>query len=416
MQLGSSGVRGRLSAAACLLLASGAGTARAATPIKWQFEGSGLLYGEQQRANVVEPTGRITRLFADGQTLSATLGIDAITGASPTGAIPTTTIQTTTTPSGNIRTIPVGTVPTNKFKDARAVLDLAWTKPFGDRFTTTLGTHLSREKDYQSLGANGKISLNLTHRLTTITVGGGYNRDGVFPTGGTRAPLSDGTVIIGVGSNPKYVSTVLLGASRVLTRRWMVGLDATRTYERGYLTEPYKVISRVDSLSGDPIGVLTEKRPSTRDRRDVLASSVYHFETDVLYASDRYYWDDWGIRSNTVDLRYRHELEQHRYVEPHVRYYIQTRANFFRYFLADGAATPDFASSDSRLGPLQSVTLGATYGFRIPGQPGEWRVRAEYLRQWGKAHPEESFGSQRMTNMSPPVNIGSLAVVYSLKF
>jgi hypothetical protein len=416
MQLGSPGIRGKLSAAACVLLASGAGSARAAAPVKWQFEGSGLLYSEQGRASVVEPTGRITRLFPDGQTLSATLAIDAITGASPTGAIPTTTVQTTTTPSGNVRTIPVGTVPTTKFHDARGVLDLAWQKPFGNWLTTSLGTHVSREKDYQSLGANGKVSLTFMHRLTTVTVGGGYNRDGVFPRGGTRAPLADTTVIIGTGTNPKYVSTVLLGASRILTRRWMVGVDVSRTYERGYLTEPYKVISLVDPETGDPTGTLTEKRPATRSRRDVLASSVYHFEADVLYATDRYYWDDWGIRSNTVDLRYRHELERHRYIEPHVRYYIQTRANFFRYYILDGGPVPDFASSDVRLGPLQSVTLGATYGFKVPDQPGEWRIRGEYMRQWGKAHPQEAFGSQRLTNLSPPVGIGSLVVLYSVKF
>jgi Protein of unknown function (DUF3570) len=416
MQLEPPGIRGRLSAAACVLLASGAGAARGDTPPKWQFDGSGLLYGESKRAQVVEPTARLTRFFSDGQILSATLGIDAITGASPTGAIPTTTIQTTTTPSGNIRTTEVGTVPTNRFKDARGSLDLDWEKPFGNWLTTSLGTHFSREKDYQSLGGSGKVSLSFMHRLSTITVGGGYNHDGVFPTGGTRAPLADSTVIIGTGTNPKSVSTVMVGVSRVLSRRWMVGLTGTRTLERGYLTEPYTVLSVVDPTSGDPVGQLTEKRPSTRDRRDVLASSVYHLDTGVLYLSDRYYWDDWGIRSNTLDVRYRHALEQNRYVEPHVRYYIQTRANFFRYYLLDGDPPPDYASADHRVGPLQSVTLGGTFGFRIPDHPGDWAVRAEYILQWGKAHPQEAFGNQLNTNMSPPVSGGSVVVQYTLKF
>lgn len=419
MQLGSPpGVRGRLSAAACLLLASGAATAHAAPPPpKWQFEGSGLLYSEKKRATVLEPTGRLSRLFSDGQILSATLGIDAITGASPTGAIPTTTIQTTTTASGRIESTPVGTVPTNRFKDARVSLDLDWEKPWGGLLTTSLGTHVSREKDYRSLGAHGKVSLSFWHKLNTITVGGGYNRDGVFPKGGTHAPLADSTYIVSVNSNPKRVSTVLVGASRVLTRRWMIGIDATRTYEHGYLTEPYKVISLVDTLTGDPTGgVVTEGRPNTRDRRDVLLSSVYHTDTGIFYASDRYYWDDWGIRSNTLDLRYRHELEEHRWIEPHARYYIQTRANFFRYYLLDGGTLPQFASSDTRLGPLQSLTLGGTYGFKVKDRPGEWAIRAEYMVQWGKAHPAEAFGSQTLTNLSPPVGIGSVVVLYKLKF
>jgi hypothetical protein len=417
MQLGAPGIRGRLGTAACVLLASGApGTARAEALPQWQFEGSGLLYGEQSRTRVIEPMARITRLFPDGQTLSATLGIDAITGASPTGAIPTTTVQTITTASGNVRTIDRGTVPTTRFRDTRVSLDLAWQKPVTPWLSTALGTHASREKDYQSLGASGKISLSLMHRLTTLTLGGGYNHDGVFPTGGTRAPLSDSTAIVSTGTNPKTVSTMLVGISRVLTRRWMVGVDVSRTRERGYLTEPYTVISVVDPQTGDPVYELTENRPDSRERRDVLLSSVYHFEKDVLYASDRYYWDDWGLRSNTVDLRYRHELEDHRYIEPHARYYIQGRANFFRYSLLDGETLPDFVSADRRLGPLQSVTVGGTYGFKLTDHPGEWRIRAEYNVRWGTAHPAEAVGSQRETNLSPPVGTGSVVVLYTLTF
>jgi len=399
-----------------LLAAAPGARAQTSGPARWQLDVAGLLYAERNQANVFEPQGRITRLFANGQSLSATLSFDAITGASPTGAIPTTTVQTTTSPSGNTQTTSVDTVPTNSFKDARGALDLAWQKPFGRFVTTSVGTHFSREKDYRSLGASGKLSLQMMHRLTTITVGGGYNSDRVFPSGGTRVPLSDGTTFTGTDSNPKDVGTVLVGVSRILTRRWMVALDATQTREHGYLTEPYKVISLVDPETGDPTGVLTEKRPGKRRRRDLLASSVYHFETDVLYASDRFYWDDWGIRSNTMDVRYRHELTRHRYIEPHVRYYIQSRANFFRYHIPNGASLPEFASADSRLGPRQSATVGGTFGFRLRNRPGEWAIRAEGIVQWGIAHPREAIGNQRFTNLSPPVGIGSVTALYTLKF
>jgi uncharacterized protein DUF3570 len=404
-----------MSAAACLLLASGT-TARADPLAKWQFDGSGLLYGELTRTNVVEPTARITRLFSGGQTLSAAFGIDVVTGATPTGGIPTTAVQTTTTPSGRVQTQTVGSVPTSKFSDTRAVLDLGWVKPWGGWLTTDLGGHYSKEKDYQSLGGNGKVSIAFMRGLTTVSVGGGYNDDTVTPKGGTREPLSDGTVFLETDSNPKHVSTALVGLSRVLTRRWMVGLTASRTYERGYLTEPYKVLSLVDSTSGDPVGEITENRPATRNRKDVLVSSVYHFETDVLYASDRYYWDDWGIRSNAIDFRLRHDLEQNRYVEPHVRYYLQSQASFFHYALIQGAPLPDFASADYRLGDLQTLTLGATYGFRPPHSPGEVTIRAEYMRQWGNSHPKDAIGTEQMTDLSPPVQIGSLVVGYSVQF
>ena len=413
----SSSLRGKLSAAACLLLAAHAGAASAEPAnIKWQFDGAGLAYGEQGRAYVVEPTARITRLFAGGQTLSATLGIDVVTGASPTGALASTEIHTTTTPSGNIRSEQAGAIPTDQFQDIRTSLDLQWTRPYGDRLTTTVGSHFSREKDYRSLGGSGKLSISFMNGLTTLNLGGSYDGDAVTPSGGRRAPFTDGTVITGTGANPKRAVTGLVGLSRVLSRRLMMAVDISHTRENGYLTEPYKVLSVVDAQSGSPVGQLTEHRPDTRGRSDVLVSSVYHGQTDILYLSGRYYWDDWGVNSRTLDFKYRHALERQRYVEPHVRYYFQSRANFFRYSLVDGDPLPEYASADYRLGSLHTITLGGTYGFRIPNSPGEWAVRAEFLQQWGEGHPPEAIGNQRKVDLSPPLSIGSVVVLYSVRF
>jgi hypothetical protein len=60
------------------------------------------------------------------------------------------------------------------------------------------------------------------------------------------------------------------------------------------------------------------------------------------------------------------------------------------------------------------VTVGATLGFSLPDTPGEWSIRAEYIRQFGKGHPAEVVGVQREFDLFPPVNIGSLVVAYSV--
>jgi hypothetical protein len=408
-------LRSRLSAAACLLLASGAPGVVRADGATSQFDATGLLYGERARARVVEPTARITHFFPDGQSLSAQLGIDVITGASPTGAQPPGRAQTITSPSGTVMTIPPGSIPLSNFKDTRGALDVDWKKPLG-LLTPTIGGHFSREKDYQSLGANAKLSLDLMHRLTTVTVGAGINHDGVFPVGGTTAGLADASTIVGRGSNPKRVTSAMLGLSRVLTRRWMLAVNGSRTHEKGYLTEPYKIVSLLNGSTGLTTGSLTEKRPSTRDRKDILTSSVYHLAQDVLYLSYRYYWDDWNVRSHTFDLRYRRELGNEAWLQPHLRYYTQTAASFFRFGLVQGAPRPDFATSDYRLGALRTVTLGATYGFHLPDYPGEWSVRAEFIGQFGDGHPKDAIGVQRQFDLFPRVNIGSLVVGYSIEF
>ena len=413
----TSSVRGRLGAAACLLLAAGMpAMAQAESGATTQFDATALLYGERNRADVAEPTARITRRFADGQSLSAQFGFDVITGASPSGACPSGVAQTTTSASGTATTIPPGQVPLNAFKDSRYAADLEWQKPFLRSFLSTIGGHVSREKDYQSLGANGKLSVDLLQRRTTLTVGGGVNHDRVFPVGGVPFGLSDGSTPAASSAMPKDVSTVMLGLSQVVSRRWLVGVNATRTLERGYLSEPYKVLSVLDGTTGTPSGQRAEKRPATRERRSLLASSVYHLTADVLSLSYRYYRDDWRVHSHTFDARYRRELGDDRYLEPHLRYYSQSAASFFRFGLVDGAALPEYATADYRLGALRSATIGATYGFRIPGRPGEWTVRAEYMGQFGNGHPGDAVGIQRQFDLFPTVHIGSLLVGYSVEF
>jgi hypothetical protein len=410
-------LRGRLGAAVCVLLAAGGGAAAHAEPAaQWQFDGSGLLYGEKSRTTVGEPIARIARQFSDGQSLAAQFGFDTITGASPTGALPSGQIQTVTTPSGNTKTVQAGQIPTTAFRDNRASLDLEWRRPVGTLFTATTSGHVSREKDYQSLGVDAQFSLDLMHRLTTVTGGAGYSDDNVYPVGGTPAGLSDPSDPMLPGSNSKGVATGMLGVSRILTRRTMVSLSGTRTVERGYLTEPYKVLSLVDGTTGFTTGELKEKRPDLRIRTSVLAGVVHHFAEDVGYGSYRYYQDDWGIRSHTLDFKYRRDFLEDRWVQPHLRLYAQSAADFFHFGLIDGQSLPSYASSDQRLGPLRTATIGLTYGFRVLPYPGSWSVRAEYLRQWGDGHPPEAVGVQKTLDLMPPVDIGSLLVGYSVTF
>ncbi len=425
----------RLRAAACMLLAA-AGTPAAAaaqTPgeASTRYEVTGLYYAEAQRTSVVEPVGRFTRLFADGQSLSAQFALDVMSGASPTGANPSGISQTVTSASGTTTTTPGDQVPTAMFKDARAAIDLEWVRPLG-LLTPTLGTHFSREKDYQSFGANAKLSLDVNQRLTTFTVGGGTNHDSVFPVGGIMpglSPVATSTGGVGPGgeggegggpgsiadAESKRVGTGLVGISQVLTRRWLMGADMTRTWESGYLTEPYKVVSLLDPNTGYTTGELTEKRPDSRLRTSVLVNSVYHLSQDIAYVSYRYYWDDWNIRSHTIDLRFRRDLESGAWLEPHARYYTQSSAGFFHQGLVAGTPLPAYASADQRLGELRTVTLGATYGWKLSGQPGELSVRAEYMGQFGNGHPADAVGVQRQYDLAPAVNIFSLVLGWSFE-
>jgi len=413
VQLGRPKLRDVLHGAAATLLMLPA-TAKAQSDPANQIDATSLFYTEQGRTQIVEPVIKFTHLFPDAQSISAQFGIDVMTGASPTGAVPSGIVQTHTSPSGHVITSAAGAIPTSPFQDRRASLDLDWKRPWGRYATSTIGTHFSREKDYQSLGANGTISFDAVRRLFTITIGGGISRDSVFPVGGITAGLSPSIASI-ASSSPKNVNNLLFGVSHIMSRRWMLSVNGTRTSESGYLTEPYKVVSVLGS-TGAPIGSLTEKRPSTRNRSSVMLSSVYHFTNDILYSSYRYYWDSWGIRSHTVDLKYRHDLGDDGYLEPLVRFYRQSAADFYTAGVISGNPFPDFASADYRLGTLNTITVGGTYGFHLGETPGLWTIRAQYIRQAGNSSPPNAIGIQRRFDLSPPLNIGALVIGYSFGY
>ena len=433
----ASSIRQRLGVAACLLLA-GSAPAAAQTSVApgWVLETTGLFYGEQSRARVVEPMGRLSRQFANGRALSLGLAVDAITGASPTGGLPTGQVQTTTSASGQTSTTTADAVPTHAFQDLRGAVDLGWVEPLGTLVSASTSAHYSQEKDYASIGGGLKTSVDLMNRLVTLTVGGGYNRDRVFPTGGTAVGLAPDSTPRLPGDNPKEVRTGLVGLSRVVSRRWLLGATGSQTRETGYLTDPYKIVSLVDPVTQLPVAQVNEKRPGARTRDDLLGSSVYHFEQDIFYANYRYYWDDWGVRSHTLDMKVRHDLSSESWVQPHVRLYAQSPARFYVFGLTQGQPLPEFASADERLGPLRTATFGATYGFHVPGHRGEFTLRAEYIYQWLVGRPPTptapSAGTGGGDNVRRAVaaeddgsngggqhlgtNIGTLLIGYSVPF
>lgn len=432
-------IRSRLRAAACLLLASSIpGAAHAEGGGASSIDTSLLLYGEQARTNVLEPTVRYSRLFGGGQAFSASLGYDVITGASPTGAVPTGQIQTVTSASGVSSSTSAGAVPVATFSDRRYALDMDWKQPLGSVLATTVAGHYSHEKDYQSVGGSAKLALDMMHRQVTITAGAGINNDDVFPVGGTPLGLTDGTGPTDPARQAKRVTNGLLGITRVISRGWLVSLAGSRTAESGYLTEPYKVVSQIDTTTGESVGQLTESRPGARTRNDVQGTSVHHVGGDVLHLSYRYYWDDWKLNSSTLDIKLRHDFNERTYWQPHVRYYTQSSAWFYTTGLVSTAPLPDFASSDYRLGPLRTATFGATVGFHMGSAPGEWTVRGEYMRQSLKTpHQSEGDGggggeggdragkgattsavapTSAFNLQLPPLDIFSLVIGYSIQF
>jgi len=390
----------------------------------WDLEAALLYYGEQDRVDDVSANLLYRKLFDRDRRLKINFVYDTLTGASANGALTAGTVQTFTGPSGGGRyTAPAGKIPLDPtFHDTRIALSADWDQPLGLRSRLDSGFSFSREFDYLHAGANATLSRDFNEHNTSLNLGFAFAWDTVTPVGGTPDPFSEMMPAQGENENEnegedggggpgetKTVTDLLVGVSQVFGPRTIGQLSYSVSRSAGYLTDPYKIISVIDPATGDPVPgmgrlnlYLYESRPDTRTKQSIYAQIKRHLSRDIVDISYRYMFDDWGVTSHTVDLHYRWQLSRV-YIQPHIRYYTQSAADFYLTGLIDGQPLPQHASADYRLGMLDAVTLGVKYG--MPLEDGrEWSVRIEYYNQSGKSPPGDAATALRNTYVDPSLD------------
>jgi hypothetical protein len=277
---------------------------------------------------------------------------------------------------------------------------------------------------------NASYALDFNNRNTTVSVGLAFAADSIEPVGGAPLPL---TPMFDVGNQPnrlgdqdKDVLDMVLGVSQVISKNLLLQANYSYSKSDGYLNNPYKVLSLVDPVTGDTIprspapGVQGpsheyrfEGRPDERTQHSLYTQAKYYMSGKVLDASYRFMTDDWEIDSHTLDLRYRIPIGESTYIEPHVRYYTQTEAEFYRLSLDSSAALPQFASSDYRLGNFDAITAGLKYGWTTRND-NEMSVRVEWYTQSGTVPAGQLIGNQAARDNYPDLN--ALIVQFSYRF
>jgi len=272
-------------------------------------------------------------------------------------------------------------------------------------------------------------------RNTTLSAALAYAQDTIKPVGGLPLPLAQMTDAVGEDQGPgnrgsgddsKNVLDVLLGISQVLGRNTVMRVNLSYSDSSGYLTDPYKFLSVVDPVTGDligrtpapgasgPTGVYRfESRPDSRRKEALYAELRHDFSGKVLQLGYRYSTDDWEVDSHTLESRLRLPFGSSSYLEPHVRYYQQTAASFYRYSLADGTL-PEFASADARLSDMSAFTVGLKYGHETAGG-NEWNARLEFYRQTAEAPNEVLIGNQIGNTQMPDFDAVILQFGYHFK-
>jgi hypothetical protein len=400
-------------AASCALLSAGAarGQQTNVAPADsglledWSVDSALAYYHEDGRIQAIEPVVDVAKVFGDGQALQFNVTFDALSGASPNGALTSHNPQTFSSPSGKAThryTTAPGQLPADPdYHDDRIAVSGNWTVPFTRVDQVTVGGKVSAEDDFFSATVNASIAHDFNEKNTTLSLGIDNEYDSIHPIGGAPVAGSDYALLDKqTGGKTKDGVGVLLGVTQVMRRNWLSEFNISVDRFTGYLNDPYKITSIINSAGGTA-GYQFENRPDQRTRKSGYWENRVAWNSQISTAlSLRYMSDDWGVRSDTAQLHLRWSLSNRdRYVEPTFRWYRQTAADFYMPFILETAKpTTGYESSDSRLGAFHALTYGVKYAQKLPGlgsrAESEFSIRAEYYQQIFDEHVPVPAGLQ----------------------
>jgi hypothetical protein len=186
------------------------------------------------------------------------------------------------------------------------------------------------------------------------------------------------------GNSPRNSYSASLSYSQVVNKRLQIALILDGIYQNGLLATKYQRVYFTDGSER------TETLPDTRFKLPVgLRANYFLDDRFIVRAFYRYYADDWGIRSHTVNLELPVKINPFFSVSPFYRYYVQTAASYFAPY-AQHAPTELFYSSDYDLSDFNSHFLGA--GFRYMPEKGVFGVKRWTMLELRYGHYIRNMG------------------------
>lgn len=252
--------------------------------------------------------------------------------------------------------------------DTRFYPSFGWSMENQKKGTTIgAGVSFSTEYDYQSIGAGINFSKKTNNRNGEFTAKAQAYFDRVsliYPVelrtnGGGSGGADDENNYPGT---PRNSFSGSLSYSQIVNQRLQIMFIADFVYQKGYLGLPFHRVYFTDN------SVHIENLPDTRMKIPLgFRASYFIGDHIILKAFYRYYHDDWGLASHTIDLETPVKITPFFSIIPFFRYYKQTAIDYFAPYKVHTAADP-FYSSNYDLSAFNSNFYGA--GFRIAPPKG----------------------------------------------
>lgn len=337
-----------------------------------------------EELQVYSPIVLVNWRLNDKWTLSADLGIDQISSASIGNIQQEIPVSGASIPASDTRTF--GT-----FKAKRKL----------GNHTLGLQVGAANEYDYESFSYGVDWSVELNQANTGITALVRRYDDAIDLIGIDGFGSQGDGMGFTEGKGDRTTTDAVVSVSQVLGRRTVASLELFYSMQEGVLSTPYhEVILVPDELYPDGKHV-AERLPDSRDRKAV-GLMLNHGFTDrvVLRGAYRYYEDDWGITSHTIDLEpnFRLPTDREMWVYPILRYHKQDGADYFglpRTF----TGAEDFYTSDYDLSETSSDKYGV--GWTVWALPNQhWLLHADRFEARGTFYDRDDGLSGFTTSFS----------------
>ena len=241
--------------------------------------------------------------------------------------------------------------------DFRKAANIGLTRYF-DGASLSFGGAYSTEHDYLGRALSVSGSLDSADRNTTYSAGIAFNRDRIDSTNGVAR------------NQARRGEQLNIGITRVLSATSLLAASVGFAHGEGYFDDPYKPL---------------DTRPNGRDETTFLLRYNQFFAAPdaALRLSYRYYTDTWALDGHTLEAAWEQNLSNDFVLTPSLRYYSQSKADFYVDPPFGSGYTPGRNySADTRLSSFGAWDAGIKLGF--PELLG-WRaeLKFEFYRQKG---------------------------------
>lgn len=215
------------------------------------------------------------------------------------------------------------------------------------------GLYYSKEFDYTSLGGKINMSTKWNDKNTEYSTQFSMYSDKLLKI--LPWELRDASIgYYKYDTENRNTIAISQSLTQVLSKKSIIGLNSDVVIQSGYLSTPFnRVIFSNNELTNEKLQDYRLKLPIG------IRYNTYLSEKVKLRSFYRFYWDNWGIKSNTLELEAPIKISNKLTVSPYFRLYNQSSADAFGTY---GTIDPSsqYYTSDYDLSEFTSIMPGVT--------------------------------------------------------